>query len=67
MSHKSLNFIKECIQGCDSDSCISQCTRYEVECIDACPCHTDCYDGCKNCDNPICSCQAFINYMSHII
>ena len=22
--------------------------------IIACPCMIDCYDGCENCDNPIC-------------
>ena len=23
----------------------------------ACPCHTDCIDGCQGCDNPICFCN----------
>ena len=22
--------------------------------IEACPCHADCYDGCVECQNPIC-------------
>lgn len=25
--------------------------------IKACPCHTDCIDGCSNCENPICFCN----------
>ena len=25
--------------------------------IKACPCHTDCIDGCQGCENPICFCN----------
>ena len=30
----------------------------------ACPCHTDCIDGCKGCDNPICVCNVSQNFDS---
>ena len=27
----------------------------------ACPCHTDCIDGCQGCDNPVCFCNVSRN------
>ena len=27
----------------------------------ACPCHTDCIDGCQRCENPICFCNVSEN------
>ena len=35
---------------------------YNISSISACPCHTDCIDGCKGCDNPICFCNVSKNY-----
>jgi len=35
-----------CITGCKNDSsCIAACYREEIDCIDSCPCHTDCPQG----------------------
>ena len=32
-----------CIPRCENDSlCIAECYRAEIDCIDSCPCHTDC-------------------------
>ena len=38
--------LAKCITGCKNDSpCIAECYRAEIDCIDACPCHTDCPQG----------------------
>ena len=38
--------LSKCITGCKNDStCISECYRAEIDCIDSCPCHTDCPQG----------------------
>ena len=35
--------LSKCLSDCKTDSvCISNCYRDEIQCIDACPCHTDC-------------------------
>ena len=48
-------YLIECVQNCQDEPCRSQCYRANVACIDACPCHKDCIDGCLNCSHPICS------------
>ena len=35
----------ECLVTCDSDtSCLSQCSREFLTCVDNCPCFTNCYE-----------------------
>ena len=68
----------ECISTCSSTECILECNRAWAICSDceylfnvfkhkivefsACPCHTDCIDGCQGCENPICFCNVSRNY-----
>ena len=34
-----------CLVSCDSDSsCLSQCSREFLTCVDNCPCFTNCYE-----------------------
>merc|ERR1719259_734607 len=45
----------ECLEDCgESTECSSSCYRGNIVCVDACPCHTDCPMGCKQCKNPVC-------------
>ena len=38
--------LTKCITGCKNDSsCAAECYRGEIDCIDSCPCHTDCPQG----------------------
>ena len=61
----------DCLLKCENVECESQCRRTLLDCNDgkqlllgivylfylACPCMPDCYDGCKDCDNPVCTCS----------
>ena len=74
-----------CINNCGTDTtCQSACARDQVDCVDcefeslvisiniyfvACPCFGECYDGCEDCDNPICggtnSCKNLELYLDY--
>ena len=48
----------DCIIECNGDStCASACSREQIGCVDACPCHSLCYEGCDGCPNHICTCR----------
>ena len=56
--------LPKCITGCGNDSgCINWCYREEIDCIDSCPCHTDCPQG-QTC---ISSRRSFTTRLSHMI
>merc|ERR1712131_12458 len=55
-NEQCVGILVQCTIGCESDSvCISNCAREEAKCIDSCPCHTECYDGCDGCDHYLCN------------
>ena len=33
---------------------LSECSRSDSQCINACPCAKDCPDGCNGCSHPVC-------------
>ena len=37
---------KDCTGNCESVECSNECYLIEIDCIDECPCHADCYNGC---------------------
>ena len=38
--------LAKCITECKNDTgCTAECYRTEIDCIDSCPCHTDCPQG----------------------
>ena len=48
----------DCIIECAGDStCASACSREQITCVDSCPCHSLCFDGCDGCPNHICTCR----------
>ncbi|CAG5103326.1 Oidioi.mRNA.OKI2018_I69.chr1.g720.t1.cds [Oikopleura dioica] len=49
----------ECLKFCepDDDVCGSLCIRDGFHCIDGCPCHIECPEGCLNCPADICNPQ----------
>merc|ERR1711911_510389 len=55
-NEQCVGILVQCTIGCESDSvCISNCAREEAKCIDSCPCHTECFDGCEGCDHYLCN------------
>ena len=58
-----------CVESCDSSdvNCLATCGRVVAECIDSCPCHTDCINGCNGCQNQICFCQVRLTVYLWII
>ena len=46
--------LRTCISDCQSDPECAQCYRAEINCVDACPCHAECPQGCLFCYHPIC-------------
>ena len=55
-NEQCVGILVQCTIGCENDSvCISECAREEAKCIDACPCHTECFDGCEGCDHYLCN------------
>ena len=47
----------ECWLNCDGDTlCDYQCSRDGFECIDSCPCFSQCPNGCDGCLNTVCVC-----------
>ena len=65
-NEQCVGILVQCTIGCESDSvCISNCAREEAKCIDSCPCHTECYDGCDGCDHYLCNQVCSFLDMSH--
>ena len=47
----------ECWQNCNGDAlCDYDCLLQGDQCIDSCPCFSDCPEGCDGCSNLICVC-----------
>ena len=44
----------QCLQECIDQVCINGCTREGLTCLDACPCHSECPNGCEDCENKAC-------------
>ena len=50
--------MSDCWLNCDGDEiCHSECSVQGDQCIDSCPCYSDCPDGCDDCSNSICTCS----------
>ena len=52
--NECMDYLIDCVQICEDDPCRSKCYRDNVACIDDCPCHANCIDGCSGCSHPIC-------------
>jgi len=51
----------QCTSSCSDSNCLLDCNRAWAICDNSCPCHADCIDGCKGCENPICFCNGDYN------
>ena len=52
--------MSECWDNCDDgddDMCDYECAKQGDQCIDSCPCFSDCPNGCDDCSNSICACS----------
>ena len=48
----------DCWVNCDGDAmCDYQCSTEAEQCIQSCPCFSDCPSGCDECLNSICACS----------
>ncbi|CAG5078469.1 Oidioi.mRNA.OKI2018_I69.PAR.g8993.t1.cds [Oikopleura dioica] len=54
LSQCRLSYI-DCTEECESSSCQNLCLLNFQDCNDFCPCEVGCPEGCKNCDNPLCT------------
>ena len=55
-TEQCVGYLVECVAECNNDPvCISMCAREESKCVDSCPCHTDCMEGCFGCEHPLCN------------
>ena len=46
----------DCTLACSDTNCLLDCGRTLNDCIQDCPCNTNCPHGCVDCQNPICVC-----------
>jgi len=47
--------LADCALACGNDeACRSQCIRKFDDCLNECPCYAKCFEGCDNCQNPVC-------------
>ena len=55
-NEQCVGYLVDCVAKCNNDSiCIANCGREESKCVNACPCHADCIDGCEECEHPFCT------------
>ena len=56
-SQNCLEKLQSCQLACSpgDSSCDSKCIREAFDCVDGCPCHTDCFDGCVDCPADVCN------------
>ena len=45
-----------CTLSCQNSNCLNECGRVLNDCLNDCPCNSNCPDGCNGCSNPICVC-----------
>ena len=61
-TEQCVGYLVECVAECNNDPvCISMCAREESKCVDSCPCHTDCMEGCFGCEHPLCNQVSFLS------
>jgi len=44
----------DCTVSCSNTNCLTECARIFTECVNDCPCNTNCPHGCAGCRHPIC-------------
>ena len=49
--------VRSCLAFCAPGdvSCENSCIRQGFDCVDGCPCHADCFEGCDDCAADICN------------
>ena len=64
LSHQCARECYSLVQACQDQCgqlmdyhCMSECDFELEECIQFCPCHTGCPDGCSGCNTPFCQCN----------
>ena len=58
---------EKCVDTCEfnkANDCLMNCGRIFTMCVESCPCHTDCIQGCEGCPNPICYCNVSFDLIS---
>ena len=58
---KCVDDLIKCFSECENVECETKCRRTFGDCNDACPCMPNCYDGCQDCPNAVCTCKVSIS------
>ena len=62
------SIMSECWLSCDTDAiCRYECSVNGDQCIDSCPCFSDCPAGCDKCSNSICACFTLDQNLDYLI